>query len=43
MNSGRNFSAFRKELFSHLQVKTTNMFLLVDLKFEKKSLKFPPK
>jgi len=34
MNSGRNFSAFGKELLSHLEVKTADIFLLVDLKFE---------
>jgi hypothetical protein len=34
MNSGRNFSAFKKELLSHLEDKTANIFLLVDLKFE---------
>jgi hypothetical protein len=33
MNSGRN-PAFRKELLSHLEVKTADMFLLVDLNFE---------
>jgi hypothetical protein len=34
MNSGRNFSAFRKGLIPHFEVKTANIFLLVDLKFE---------
>ena len=34
MNSGRNLSAFSKELLPHLEVETANIFLLVDLIFE---------
>jgi hypothetical protein len=34
MNSGINFSAFRKEFLSHFEVKRANIFLLVDVKFE---------
>jgi hypothetical protein len=34
MNSGRNLLAFRKELLIHLEIKTANMFFLVDLEFQ---------
>jgi len=34
MNAGRNFSGLRKELLSQLEIKMTDIFMLVDLKFE---------